>query len=95
MNAVLIGVIESIYEATKVLESICPVGDLSICIKGDYKGEYAIMKDTLNETSNTLNRYVDEISYNLDEMSHENFDLTINTNYEGDFAPINGNNQYV
>ena len=87
LNSVLVDVIKPIYETIEVLGKMSQ-GDLKVRIKGDYKGEYLVMKNVLNQTLGELSKYVDEISYTLTEMSQENFNLDIKTDYIGDFAPI-------
>ena len=71
LNQILMDVIVPIHETIDVLDKMSKC-DLEVRITGDYKGEYALMKDTLNNTLSTLDGYVNNISSTLDEMSNAN-----------------------
>jgi methyl-accepting chemotaxis protein len=63
-------------------------GRLDQKVDGDYEGQYAVIKNSVNGTMDVLSAYIKEISDVLDQMSLKNFDLEITNEYIGDFAPI-------
>ena len=87
INRTLDAVVEPITEASKVLEEL-EKGNLQASVKGDYKGEHAIIKDALNKTIYNLKSYIDEISNVLNHISHGNLDVKIEREFLGDFVEI-------
>ncbi len=57
-------------------------------VNGDYHGDYLVMKNSVNQTIETLTTYIHEISDTLTQMASQNFDLEIKNQYFGDFEPI-------
>ena len=47
-------------EVIEVMSQIAE-GNLSVAIKGDYKGNYAILANTVNATVEVLNNVIDQI----------------------------------
>jgi methyl-accepting chemotaxis protein len=60
INQTLDAVIEPINEASEVLKEMSE-GNLNVKVKGDYKGEHAIIKDNLNSTINNINNILIEV----------------------------------
>jgi len=87
INRTLDAVVEPIIEASNVLEEL-EKGNLQVSVKGDYKGEHAIIKDALNKTISNLKNYISEISYVLNQMSNGNLDVKIDREFKGDFVEI-------
>ena len=67
-NETLDAMAKPISEVTSVLECMSK-GDLSISMKGDYKGSYASMEDSLNNTIQSLNTTLGVINSTSDEVA--------------------------
>ena len=52
------------------------------------KGDYAIIKDSLNETIEILKGYIGEISHVLSEIAEGNIDVEITSEYRGNFSKL-------
>ena len=63
-------------------------GNLSVSMKGEYKGDFKKIEDSLNATINIINVYITEISLKLSNMANSNLDQEITNDYAGDFSPI-------
>ncbi|HOL09147.1 MAG TPA: methyl-accepting chemotaxis protein [Bacillota bacterium] len=63
-------------------------GNLRTFVRGNYQGDHAQIKDTLNLTIETLQGYIGDISSVLTEMSRGNLDVAITGDYRGDFITI-------
>jgi methyl-accepting chemotaxis protein len=87
MNNTLDAVTYPINEASAILKQFA-VGNLSVRMNGDYRGDHAIIKDALNETIESIKGYIFEISAVLGEMSRGNLDNRITTEYKGDFNEL-------
>jgi methyl-accepting chemotaxis protein len=87
INKTLDVTIEPINEATSVLAEV-EKGNLQVSVKGDYKGEHAIIKDALNKTIINLKTYISEISNVLNQMSDGNLDIIVDKEFKGDFIEI-------
>ncbi|MCL1924364.1 MAG: methyl-accepting chemotaxis protein [Defluviitaleaceae bacterium] len=57
-------------------------------MKGDYKGEFEVLKNITNTTIDNISSYIIEISNILDEMANKNLTSTINRRYVGEFSKI-------
>ncbi|WP_411679277.1 methyl-accepting chemotaxis protein [Clostridium thailandense] len=87
INSILNAVIEPIEEATMVLKEMAN-GNLHIVVKGDYKGDHAVIKNALNSTISNIFSYIQEISKVLRDMSKGNLNLQVSSDYKGDFIEI-------
>jgi methyl-accepting chemotaxis protein len=68
INSVLDAVLEPIVEAKAVLEDMAK-GDLTKEITGDYKGDYAIIKNSINETLNSLNDILSQVTMASEQIA--------------------------
>jgi methyl-accepting chemotaxis protein len=57
-------------------------------VTGNYRGDFAIIKESLNSTQESISSYVIEISEILEQMSNQNLDVAIHRDYIGDFGII-------
>jgi methyl-accepting chemotaxis protein len=87
VNETLDNVLKPIIESSEVLNEISK-GNLQVKVKGDYKGEHALIKDALNNTVDSLLGYVEEITLVLTEIAKGNLDINITKDYKGDFIEI-------
>ncbi|MEN6391004.1 MAG: methyl-accepting chemotaxis protein [Syntrophomonas sp.] len=87
VNNTLDAVIQPIAEAAQVLIEM-EKGNLGVMVRGDYKGNHAMIKNALNNTIESLKSYVGEIDRVLSEMARGNLDLQISQNFRGDFCAI-------
>lgn len=90
VNKALDAVIEPIEEASVVFREI-KKGNLSARVTGEYQGDHAEIKETVNVTAQSLQRYVQEISDTLEEIANKNLDTgiqSLDNEYEGDFIKL-------
>ncbi|MBP7401442.1 MAG: MCP four helix bundle domain-containing protein [Clostridia bacterium] len=86
-NQVLETVVKPIDEASAVLAGMAR-GNLEIRMEGDYKGDYALIKESMNGTLESLSTYVGEITSVLTQMANSDIDVEIKGEYLGDFLAI-------
>ena len=81
----------TVSEAAEVMTR----GDLSV--KFDYSADDEIgsVGRIIEQTNNTLRKYVNDISTHLDEMSHGDFTHAVTLDYTGDFAPIKASLNHI
>ena len=70
VNNTLDAVLEPVEEASEVLKKLSE-GSLKVYVRGNYKGEHAIIKNSLNKTVKILSDYINEITHVLTELSKE------------------------
>ncbi|VAW66389.1 Methyl-accepting chemotaxis protein I (serine chemoreceptor protein), partial [hydrothermal vent metagenome] len=85
INNLMNAVVEPVKEAQRVIKSLS-VGDLTEQMEGEYSGEFADLRDSINETNEVLSRTVDQIisgAENIltssDEIARGNADLSQRT----------------
>jgi len=76
-----------INEAAQVLSRVAE-GDLSAAITGDFVGDYAIIKDAVNTTTQAIRDIISEVSYVLGEMARGNLNVSIESEYRGDYTAL-------
>ena len=81
----------TVSEAAEVMTR----GDLSV--KFDYSDDDEIgsVCRIIEQTNNTLRKYVNDISTHFDEMSHGDFTHAVTLDYTGDFAPIKASLNHI
>ena len=81
----------NVSEAAEVMTR----GDLSV--KFDYSAddEIGAVCRIIEQTNDTLRKYVNDISTHLDEMSHGDFTHAVTLDYTGDFAPIKASLNHI
>ena len=67
INSTLDSVIKPVEEATKILEAMAN-GDLSVDMKGDYAGDHAILKNSLNSTIDSMNDIISQVLIAADQV---------------------------
>ena len=88
INRTLEAVIGPIDEAAACLKEMAE-GNLNVRVKGDYRGDHAIIKNALNTTLDVLNKVIkEEALYCLKEMAAGNLDVAVSGDYRGDYAII-------
>ncbi len=87
INSTLDTMIAPISESSAVLEKLAD-GELDGRVEGDFKGDFAIIKNTLNGTMATLKDYIAEIYRVFSDISNGNLTVSISSEFRGDFAAI-------
>jgi len=67
INDTLDAVIKPVEEATEILEAMAK-GNLDVAMKGEYKGDHAILKDSLNATIDSINEALFQVSTAVDQV---------------------------
>ena len=85
INELMDAVVEPMQEAQRVVKALS-TGDLTESMDGEYSGEFAELRDAINETSKVLSEMVDQIMdssetilTSSDEISRGNADLSQRT----------------
>ncbi|VAW70052.1 Methyl-accepting chemotaxis protein I (serine chemoreceptor protein) [hydrothermal vent metagenome] len=85
VNELMDAVVEPIQEAKRVIKSLSQ-GDLTESMEGEFSGEFAELRDSINETNEVLSNMVDQIMQGAetiltssDEISRGNTDLSQRT----------------
>ncbi len=85
INELMDAVVEPLQEARRVVKALSE-GDLTEEMEGEYSGEFAELRDAINETTNVLSEMVDQIIdssesilTSSDEISRGNADLSQRT----------------
>lgn len=68
VNGIMDKMLEPIREASTVLGKVSK-GDLTVQVDGDYKGDYAIIKNSLNYTLNTFNELINNINFASEQVA--------------------------
>jgi methyl-accepting chemotaxis protein len=63
-------------------------GNLETGVEGDYKGDFAIIKDALNSTINTLKAYIGKVSHIMGDVSEGVLSQGIDTEFKGSFVEL-------
>lgn len=87
INATLDAIIAPINESAGVIGELAN-GNLETCVEGEYKGDFAIIKDTLNNMIAVLKLYIDEISTIMSEVSGGILSRRIEVDFKGSFIEI-------
>jgi len=88
INNMMDTVIKPINEATACLKEMAD-GNLDTKMTGDFQGDYALIKDALNATLETLNKVIKiEAVKCLQEIAKGNLDVAVIGEYQGDYAVI-------
>jgi methyl-accepting chemotaxis protein len=67
INHILDAVVEPVQEGVKVLQKMSD-GDFSGGMTGDYKGDHAILKDSLNNTLKSINELLSHVNATVDQV---------------------------
>jgi len=85
INQLMVAVVEPLREAQRVVKQLSE-GDLTDQMEGEYSGEFAELRDSINSTTETLANMVDQIMegaetilVSSDEISRGNTDLSQRT----------------
>ncbi len=87
---IVISIVRPIGKLNKVTRALAE-GNLDTEIginSGDEVGQLAASMGILTERLKTYIKYIDEISYLLEEMGHGNLSLAFQNTYDGDFAKV-------
>ena len=76
INELLDAVVEPIKEASDVLSQMAE-GKLGARVEGDYQGDFAVIKDSLNTMGSEVKAYVDEVSEVLNKMADKDLTMEI------------------
>ena len=67
INRTLDAVIKPVEEATKILEAMAS-GDIGVDMKGEYEGDHAILKNSLNATIDSMNGIISQVLIAADQV---------------------------
>jgi len=87
INTMLEEIVNPLNECEEVIKEMSK-GNLQVSVKGNYKGEMAVIKDALNHLANGVYEHIEETSKVLKEMANGNLDVEITGVYYGDFVEL-------
>lgn len=87
INTMLEEIVNPLNECEEVIKEMSK-GNLQVSVKGNYKGEMAVMKDALNHLANGVYEHIEETSRVLTEMANGNLNVEITGAYHGDFVEL-------
>ena len=87
LNRLLDVITEPVNEISAVMELIAE-GNLKAEVTGSYKGDFSLLKDSVNNTAAFLRMNIEQISHILTEISKGNLNLERVNDYKGDFVTI-------
>lgn len=87
VNIMLEEIVKPVTEFEEVLTEMSK-GSLQEAVKGNYKGELAIMKDAINHVNKGIYEHIEETSKVLTEMAKGNLDVEITGEYHRDFVEL-------
>lgn len=68
LNKILDAMVEPVKESVSVLKKMSD-GDFSVDMKGNYKGDHAILKEALNGTLNSINELLSQVNTASEQVS--------------------------
>ncbi len=68
VNSMMQAVVDPIRESTRVIQGLAD-GDLTLVMEGEYQGEFAVLRDALNDSMTKLQSMVGEISQSAGSIS--------------------------
>lgn len=69
INSILVAIITPIRESSEVLEAMSN-GDYTIKVTGDYKGDYEIIKNSLNKLQQSLNEIINRMTSSTNNLAN-------------------------
>ena len=87
LNNLISSIVTPIKEMEKTLDLMAN-GDMSAQVKGDYKGEFAVIKESVNSSIYHTSIYISEITEVLSKMANHNLNIDITREYIGDYGKI-------
>ena len=86
-NMIMDAIHTPLTEAVCVLRALA-AGDLNQKMQGEYKGDFAAIKNVVNTTVDELADYIEEMSIALERVAQRDLTCEIEKNFVGDFASI-------
>jgi len=74
-------------ESANVMRALSE-GNLDVSVKGDYAGSFAILKNSINDTVETISSYIIEMREILGIIANRDLTKHIDREYKGDFVAI-------
>jgi len=87
MNALIAAVAVPIKDIFSTVNSMS-AGDFSKKMSGQYKGDFAAIKEAVNKTAKQTIDYVEEIAQVLRALANKNLDVSMNNEYVGAFSEV-------
>lgn len=86
-NSIMDALTHPMIEVGKVLKEISD-GNLKSRVKGNYLGDHAQIKDAVNHTVNTWEKYISEMIFSLNAVKNKNLTDNIQSEFKGDFNAL-------
>ncbi len=86
INSLMENIIKPFNEASTALREMTD-GNF-VQIDGDYHGDFAIIKNAMNQMQDRISLYIGEVNTALKSLSEQNLDVNIKTEFVGSFKSI-------
>ena len=88
LNKIAQEVEKPLREISDVMYQLGEKGQLDKRVKGEYKGEFATIKDAVNNTMDNITNVINSVSKSLSSISSGDLRVQIQENFPGEFAAI-------
>ncbi len=88
LNQIIDAVVAPVQESAAVINEMAN-GNIDVSVTGDYQGDHAVIKESLNSFTSQLKQIMTDISRVLGEMSDGHLDVHPSFEYMGGFGTLN------
>ncbi len=88
LNELFLSIATPIKQVSSFIENVSKTGDYQLTMENKLKGEFEIIRSSLNKMLIELFENIEEVSFVLNQLSNSNYNVTIKREYIGDFSII-------
>ncbi len=88
LNELFLSMAEPIREVSSFIENVSITGNYQLTMDTELKGEFEVIRDSLNKMLSELFANIEEVSFVLNQLSNNKYNVSIEREYVGDFSII-------
>ncbi len=88
LNELFLSIAAPIRQVSSFIENVSNTGNYQLIMDQELKGEFEIIRSSLNKMLAELFENIKEVSYVLNQLSNNRYNVTIKREYIGDFSII-------
>ncbi len=88
LNKLFLSIATPIRQVSSFIENISKTGNYQLIMDKELKGEFEIIRSSLNKMLKELFENIKEVSFVLNQLSNNKYNVTIEREYIGDFSII-------
>ncbi len=88
LNELFLSIATPIRQVSSFIENISSTGNYQLTMDSQFKGEFEVIRSSLNNMLSELFENIEEVSFVLNQLSNHRYNVTINREYIGDFSII-------